>query len=74
MKAYWARLQVIFYRNVIVGLFTKKHFMALVQCLYIANPSTYVLDKMSLNFDKMDHIKWLIDVIIRACKHQWNSG
>jgi hypothetical protein len=48
--------------------------MALVQCLYIANPSTYVLDKMSLNFDKMDQIKWLIDVIIRACKHQWNSG
>jgi hypothetical protein len=53
VKAYWAKSEEIFYYNVIVGLFTRKRFMTLTQCLHITDPSTYVADNMSPHFDNI---------------------
>jgi hypothetical protein len=74
VKAYWTNSKEIFYCHVITGLFTRESFMALTQCLYITNPSTYIEDNTSPHFDKMHQTRWLINAIRSACKRKWNLG
>jgi hypothetical protein len=74
VKAYWTKSKEIFYCIIIAGLFTRKRFMTLNQCLHITDSSMYVVDNMSPHVNKMHQRKWLIDTIRKACKRQWNLG
>jgi hypothetical protein len=68
MKAYWAKSKDFFYCNVIAGLFIRRRFMALLRCLHVTDPTTYVEDRSSPEFNKMHQTLWLINEMKTACK------
>ena len=74
MKAYWAKNEKIFYCAKIVGLFTRKRFFALLQCLRITDPTTYTMNRNNPTYDKMHQTRGLIIVIREACKREWSMG
>jgi hypothetical protein len=74
MKAYWAKSEEFFYCNVIAGLFTRKRFLALLRCLHVTDPGTYVEDRSSPEFDKMHQTRWLINEMKASCKREWHLG
>ena len=51
-KKYGAKLEKFFYCHPIVGLLTRKGYMALIWCLHIKNLSMYVNNRNSLLYDK----------------------
>jgi hypothetical protein len=67
MKANWAKSEEFFYCNVISGLFTQKRFLALLRCLHVTDPATYVEDRSSPEFDKMHQMRWLINEMRASC-------
>jgi hypothetical protein len=73
IKAYWAKSEEFFYCNVISGLFMRKRFLALLRCLHVTDPATYVEDRSSLDFDKMHKTRWLINEM-KAARESGNWG
>jgi hypothetical protein len=74
MKAYWAKSEEFFYCNVIAGLFMRKRFLALLRCLHVTDPATYVEDRSSPAFNKMHQTQWLINEMKASCKREWHLG
>ena len=52
-KVYGPNLKTFFYCHLIVGLFTKEWYMALIPYLHIINSSTYAENRDFLLYDKM---------------------
>lgn len=57
VKIDWGRSDGIFFCQVIVGLFTRKQFMAILKCLHITNPLAYAMDRESPQYGKMHQTK-----------------
>ena len=53
MKSFWTKSKKILYYSIILGLFSRQRFFALLRCLHIINSATYTIDKNNLEYDKM---------------------
>ena len=47
---------------------------ALIWCLHLTDPTTYILDRNDPQFDKMHHIRGLIERMRQTYKRLWNVG
>ena len=74
MRLYWMKSEPLFYCQVIAGMFSCNHFMALHRCLHITNASKVCQDKELPEYDKMWQMRWLLTWITNKCEELWNVG
>jgi hypothetical protein len=74
VRWYWMKSEPLLYCHVIVGMFSRTRFLAISRCLHLQNPRTISQDRNALEFDKIRHVRWLLNSIRDACKEYWNVG
>jgi hypothetical protein len=53
---------------------TRNHYEYIIRCLHVHNDHGVTLDRLSVEFDKLMKLRWLLDEIRDRCKCIWNAG
>ena len=53
---------------------TRAQSMLLTRCLHVTNPTAHERDRNRRGYDKMEQVRWLINVIWEKCMEAWNVG
>jgi hypothetical protein len=72
VRLYWMKSKPLLYCHVIVGMFSRTRFLVISRCLHLQNLRTVSQDRNVPEFDKMRHVRWLLNSILDACKEHWN--
>ena len=71
MRFYW-KIDELLYCPYISQRMNKNRFESISRCLHLVDPTKIMIDKGSLNYDKLAKVSWLITDFRSRCKSLWN--
>ena len=75
METYWHKDGSIFHCSMVSNVMNWSQFKDLRCCMHLTNPEEFThVVRGDPAYDKMHQIRWLVNDIRDACKHEWKLG